>query len=114
MELLLIICANKKNLNEWRKVKLSGEHLTFDWKKQRRKTKHSEIEPLSKVILLESEVSSNQRMKNSTISTDNSEDSNVFHNYNHRDYKFNTSFGVILTSCFEILEPSQKFWSHYM
>ena len=64
-------------------MKLSREHSTFISKKQRRKTKHSEIEPPSKVVLLESEVGSDQCVKNSAISIDNSEDSDVFHDYNH-------------------------------
>ena len=52
-------------------------------KKQRRKTKHLEIEPPSKVTLLQSEVASNQCIENDIISTDNSENSDVFHNSNH-------------------------------
>ena len=69
-----------------RKVKLLGEHSTFDQNKQRRKTKHSEIEPPNKVVLLESEVGSDQCVKNSAISTDNSEDSDVFHDSNHNPF----------------------------
>ena len=64
-------------------MKLSREHSTFTSKKQNRKTKHSEIEPPSKVVQLESEVGSDQYVKSSAISTDNSEDSDVFHNSNH-------------------------------
>ena len=40
----------------WREVNLLKEQSTFILKKQWRKTKHSEIEPPSKVVLLEPEV----------------------------------------------------------
>ena len=60
----------------------SREHSTFISKKQRRRTKQSEIEPPSKVVLLESEVGRDQRLENSAISRGNSEDSDVFHDSN--------------------------------
>ena len=52
-------------------------------KQKKPKTNYSEIESPGKVIQLESEVGSDQCIENSAISTDSSEDSDVFHDSNH-------------------------------
>ena len=52
MELILIIRANDKNLTDVERSEIIKRTLDIYPRKQRRKTKHSEIEPLVKVVLM--------------------------------------------------------------
>ena len=71
---LTLTGAKDKNMNN----RANPRHSS-----RKKKTKLSEIKPPSKVVLLESKESSHQCWKNSAISTDNSEDSDIFHDPNH-------------------------------